>query len=440
MLLRYFRSIILITSTPIGPSIAFRRYPPALTARLTRIAASLARITDADILPAAVDQLRVSAKVGTIHYSTLIEGNELPMIEAERAARGELAPDTKAKIELVNYVEALAFLDRRGAEGALEMTPQFIKDLHGITTKGLGSPDSPHFKPHHEGEWRDGRAVIVDRVSGTVFHEAPPATEVSRRISGLCDWVRNAEERREEYPPSVIAGVVHYHITDIHPFADGNGRMARLLSTALLMRYDQVPGQIFSFEEYYAEDREAYYDALRSVRRNTLNMEEWLRYFLEGLALEYERVATKVTELARLGLRSSRPVQLTTTQEQALTALSLTETDEFTRADYQRVTGASKTHAIDDLNRLLRANVVRRRGRGPSARYRFTAGPTTETRGRRREWTDERIERELREFVGNRTKWPSIAEFNEAGRRPLYQAVTRFGGTQHWADRLGVSR
>lgn len=440
MLLPCFRSIIPNIEKPIEPSTQFKRYPAPLTAALTRIAVALARIKDADIVPAAENQLRASAKVGTIHYSTLIEGNELPMIEAERATKGELAADTKAKIELVNYVEALAFLDRRAAEGDLELTPELIKKLHGITTKDLGSPDSEHFKPRHEGEWRDGRAFVADRVSGVVFHEGPPTTEVPPRMDGLCRWVRRAEEQPTEYPPAVIAGVVHYHITDIHPFADGNGRVARLLSTALLMRHNQVPGHIFSFERYYADDRDAYYAALRSVRRKTLNMEEWLTYFLEGLAEEYERVAAKVTELAKLGLRSSTPLQLTSAQERGLTALSLAGMDEFSRADYQRLAETSRSGAIADLRRLVDARLILRRGQGPAARYRFRAGGWKETRGRRRKWTDERIEQELREFCGDRTKWPTVAEFKGAGRLPLYQAIVRFGGAEHWAERLGLSR
>ena len=68
---------------PIEYHARFRRYEPPVVAALSRISAALARITDADILPAAENQLRSSAKVGTIHYSTLIEGNELDQIEAD---------------------------------------------------------------------------------------------------------------------------------------------------------------------------------------------------------------------------------------------------------------------------------------------------------------------------------------------------------------------
>src|SRR3954453_10108446 len=127
---------------------------------LVRIATALGVIKGARVLPAVADELRASARVGTVHYSNLIEGNELPAIEAERATLGHLAADTRAKIELVNYVEALDLLDRRLDQGKLELTSRFLLELHAVTTRGLGREESEHFKPHHEGAWRDGRAVV----------------------------------------------------------------------------------------------------------------------------------------------------------------------------------------------------------------------------------------------------------------------------------------
>ncbi|MEJ7825175.1 MAG: hypothetical protein WKF48_07075 [Solirubrobacteraceae bacterium] len=95
------------------------------------------------------------------------------MVEAERAARHELAPDTRAKIELVNYVNALDLIDTRLAEEPLQLTSEFFKELHATAMKGLGRDEDEHFKPHHEGEWRDGIALVVDRLTGKVMHEGP---------------------------------------------------------------------------------------------------------------------------------------------------------------------------------------------------------------------------------------------------------------------------
>lgn len=414
----------------------FNRYTPEATDALARIAAARARISASEIRPAVEDELRVSALAETVHYSTLIEGNELPIIEAERAARGTLDPDTRAKIELVNYVEALHYLDELAERGAIEITPETILALHKRTTSGLGSAEA-RFKPHHEGAWRDGAAKVVDRATGKVMHEGPPPGEVPGRMAGLCAWVTEREDRLVTFPPPVIAGVAHYALTDIHPFADGNGRVARLLSATILMRLGLISRRLFSFERYYAENRNAYYAALRSVRAETLNMNTWLEYFLGGLAEEYERVATRVAELQAFGLGSSARIELNANQERGLVQLNLNSLNEFRRVDYEHLAEVGRSAASRDLRDLEEKRLIVRRGKGAAARYRLRSSLGSERRGRKRAWTDERIESELRELWGEREDWPSVEEFRRADRLALYEAVRRHGGSRVWAERLG---
>lgn len=415
----------------------FNRYTPEVTDRLARIAAARAHVEASEIRPAAEDELRASALAETVHYSTLIEGNELPLIEARRAAHGTLDPDTRAKIELVNYVEALHYLDELSERGGIEITPETILALHGRTTQGLGSNESAHFKPRHEGAWRDGAALVVDRATGRVMHEGPLPEEVPDRMAGLCAWIAEREDRLVDFPPPVIAGVAHYALTDIHPFADGNGRVARLLSAAILMRLGFISRRLFSFERYYADDRNAYYAALRSVRAETFNMNGWLEYFLGGLAEEYERVAARIAELQAIGLGTSARIELSTSQERALVQLNLNSLIEFRRADYERLAEVSRATAGRDLRDLKEKRLIAQRGEGAAARYRLRSSPGAERRGRRRTWTDERIESELRELWGEREVWPSVEEFRSAGRLALYEAVRRHGGSRAWAKRLG---
>lgn len=426
---------------PIEFSPAYRRYTPEIAKSLMRISAALGTIRGARVLPAVSDQLRASARVATVHFSNLIEGNQLPVIEAERAARGELVGDSRAKIELVNYVEALELIDRRLDAQSLDMTPELLLALHGAATDGLGRSDDPHFKPHHEGAWRDGQAVVFDYFSGSVMHEGPPEGEVEPRMIGIFEWVNRKIDAGD--PPFVIAGVAHYAITDVHPFADGNGRAARLLQTALLMRSGVLPGRMFSFERYYAEDRSAYYAALRSVRLNTLNMERWLGYFLRGLAEEYERVATTVSDLSALiPGGGGAPLRLSAGQERALAALRLEGRREFTRREYEQAARVGRSTAGDDLRVLVNHGVLRPRGGGPSARYVFPSAVTpdqsTPRRGRPTKWTDSAIEADLRAYLEGRTSWPSPAEFRSAGKGPLYAAATKAGGIQRWRQIVGL--
>lgn len=418
----------------------FRRYTPDMTALLGRIAEALGTIRGARVLPAVADELRASARVGTIHYSNLIEGNELPVIEAERAARGTLAPNTRAKVELVNYVAALDLLDERLDAETLVLDVSLVKDLHRLVTRGLGRDGDPHFKPHHEGEWRDGIALVVNRLTGRVMHEGPPADEVAPRMESMLAWLASSREAGEQ--PFVRAGVVHFGLTDIHPFADGNGRVARLLQGAVLMESGVLPGRMLSFERYYAEDRRAYYAALQSVRRNTLNMEEWLAYVLGGLAEEYERVAATVEELtAMLPGGGSGPLRLAESQQRALATLRIRGRREFVRAEYEEAAGVGRTGASRDLRALVEHGLVTVRGRGRATRYVLAATPSARGQsklGRPLQWTDARIERELRAFLDGRDTWPSPAEFDEAGLRGLYAAASRAGGIGRWRRIAGL--
>jgi len=428
----------------VEPYAAIRRYSPEVSYELRRIDAALARIKAAEILPAGAEALRFAAQVGTIHYSTLIEGNRLGILEARRAVRGELDRTTKAEIELVNYVDALNELDGRLEADGLAFDEDLFRAIHYEATKGLGTEEGP-FKPHHEGDWRDGEAGVFDPFTEMLVHAGSPQAEVRPRMLALIDWVRRNLEHPIEWPAPVIAGVLHFNIVEVHPFADGNGRTARLLTTALLMKAGYAPRRLFNFDAHYGKDKDAYLAALRSVRRQTLSQESWQRYFLNGLANEYERVAAEVDRLGLIGRTADgRKIQLTPSQQRGLTDLKLRGVSEFNRREYEAAAGVGRSTATTDLNALADRGVLTRMGDGPSRRYRFpNAAPvnpwTGRGGGRPRTWTDEKIERELRALAGDADRFPTVQDFKDAGQTALYRAINRYGGTAEWARRLGIT-
>jgi Fic family protein len=234
---------------------------------------------------------------------------------------------------------------------------------------------------------------------------------------------------------------VHWGITDIHPFADGNGRAARLFQAVVLMQTGAIPGRMFSFERYYADDQAAYYGALRSVRERTNNMEWWLEYFLRGLAEEYERVASTVLDLSSLVSETGAVLQLSHSQERALARLRLEGKREFSRRDYEAAAGIGRSAAGDDLRSLSAHRVVIPRRAGRDTRYAFTAPSSSQSdgpRGRPAKWTEEKIEKDLREFLSGRTTWPTPDDFRAAGRGALYAAASRRGGISRWRQRVGM--
>jgi Fic family protein len=415
---------------------AFQRYSPAATASLQRIAEAQAAIAAARILPAQEDILRRDAKVGSVHYSTLIEGNELPAIEARRAVEHELDSETKAKLELVNYVSALEWIDERRRAGTIRYEDSFVKDLHGVLTKDLGRPEGD-FKPHHEGEWRDGEVRVEDALR--VFHVAPPQADVEKLMLDRLEWL---EDRRSDpaYFPPVLAALAHFEVAEVHPFADYNGRTARLLAVAVLAREGATGRYLFSPERYYAEDKEAYFTALRAIKTDH-NLNRWLEYFLGGLADEFSRVADRVRDLNHLAGEVEAVIHLTPHQERVVAELTAGGRRDITRAEVEELTGLGKTRASHELQLLTRAGVLRPRDHGKRRSYELgpqlrPKNPNSRPRGPRSSWTDARIEQEIMELAGSVGGWPTHAAFLAAGKGALYVAASRAGGIERWRQRL----
>jgi Fic family protein len=409
---------------------AFNRYPPAVMQAFGRIERARGMIETARILPAQEEVLRREARVGSIHYSNLIEGNELPRVEALRAVEGELEATDLAKLELVNYVAAIDFIERKRRSDTIRYTPEFLKDLHGVLTEGLGRVDA-RFKPHHEGAWRDGEVAVGDALH--TYHVAPAAIDVPRLMAERLEWLESKRSQLD-YPTPILAGVAHFEIAEVHPFADYNGRVARLFAVAVFYREHFMERPLFSPERFYAEDRDAYFEALRAIKR-THNLDDWLTYFVRGLAVEFERVAARVLELNRLTMSLSLPLQLTGSQEKAIAALTVDGQRDITIGDYVELAGVSDRTASRELNRLVEFGVLRARGTTRDRRF-VLALPQTSRGGRPTKWTDARIERELVEFAESLGRSPTYRDFEEADRLALYAAIMRTGGLEAWDKRV----
>jgi hypothetical protein len=107
----------------------------------------------------------------------------------------------------------------------------------------------------------------------------------------------------------------------------------------------------------------------------------------------------------------------------------------LTRSEYERLTGVGRSQAAADLSELVSAGLLVRAGGGRSTRYVRAHEPAT-----KRQWTSDRIRRELETFCANRSTWPTAREFKAAGRGDLYIAASRYGGVAHWASEVGLER
>jgi Fic family protein len=268
----------------------------------------------------------------------------------------------------------------------------------------------------------------------TVYHIAPDPRNVPALMDARLDWL---EQKRTsaDYPPPILAALAHFEIAEVHPFADYNGRTARLFATAVFYREGFLDRPLFSPERYYAEDKDEYYAALRAIKR-TRHLDEWLTYFVTGLAVELERIAAKVRDLNAVTRALPLPIQLTTGQERAIAALTAEGRRDLTIRDYVELAAVSSRTASRELNALVEADVLRAHGSTRDRRFVLVAHGVSRG-GRPRAWSDERITRELLELADELGAWPSYRDFAAARKLGLYAAVHRRGGLDAWAQRLG---
>ena len=193
--------------------------------------------------------LRETAKVMTTHYSTAIEGNRMTGEEVERFIKAHLKPKERDELEIVGYYNALEYVGDIASKGAI-ITEEVIKTIHALVMNG-GKKGKPT-------PYRDGQNVIRDSKSGLIVYMPPKAKDVRVLMKQLTKWI---EAEKTTIPIPILASIAHYQFATIHPYYDGNGRTARLLTTLILHLNGYDMKGIYSLEEYYAKDLGSYYEA-----------------------------------------------------------------------------------------------------------------------------------------------------------------------------------
>ena len=190
----------------------------------------------------------------------------------------------------------------------------------------------------------------------------PPPEMVSGMIAELLDWWN---KQAIIWSPLVSSAIIHYQFEDIHPFADGNGRTGWALALWELYRRGFDNHHIFSLEEFYWKNRKRYYAELADVRTLGGDLTRWLEYSAEAVHATLEQVWLRIQQLsAKTG--GSRIV-LRPRQEELLRLLR--DRHSLTPQEIRDGIGVSKQGAVDLLNPLLQAGIVRRISTRKSGRY-----------------------------------------------------------------------
>lgn len=251
-----------------------------------------------------LSSLRETARLTATHYSTQIEGNRLTQTQVEETLAGARFPGRERDTtEVRNYYRAIEEVERL-AQRSKPLAEAHIRQIHGLVLYGRPSPTA----------YRDGQNVIRDSLSGTIVYMPPEAKDVPTLMVDLVTWI-NREMQQGELPAPIIAALVHYQYATIHPYYDGNGRTARLLTTLILHQSGYGLKGIYSLEEYYAQNLAGYYEALAVgpshnyyFGRAEAEVTDFIAYFCRGMMAAFAAVRTQAAQAARRGAKDHSPL------------------------------------------------------------------------------------------------------------------------------------
>lgn len=247
------------------------------------------------INPKLLSSLRETAKLSTIHYSTQIEGNRLTKEEVKEVISSKKVVSNTGRVrdekEIKGYYVALDYVEKL-AKSNSSITADNIKHIHALVVGGGTSKVK-------NSEYREGQNVITDSSTGNIVYMPPEAKDVESLMKEFVVWINT----NDDIPAPIKASIIHYQFVTIHPYFDGNGRTARLLTTLALHKSGYDLKGIYSLEEYYAKDLQGYYEAITIgdshnyyLGRAEADITKWIEYFINGMAIAFKSVYSKAKE------------------------------------------------------------------------------------------------------------------------------------------------
>lgn len=342
---------------------------PTILNEISNISEIKTIVERSKVLPLNEAQLRRQAIVRMAHTSTSIEGNKLAEFQVDKVLSGiSINADEKSIKEVKNYQLGLKEVEKI-ADSKKKITSNLILEIHSILMKSLLPEDKVgHFRP--------GPIYIVDNIGDGREHlryEGPPAHRVPYLINELLLWIYSSEAKNIH--PIIKAALFHVHFVTIHPFSDGNGRIARLLTNLVLYLEDWDFRKIIVLEEFYNQNRSTYYNALNSVQGDHFHTGEdltsWLEYFIHGFLVESKKVAESIQSIG-FAQKDGQTKPVFLDKDEIKIMDFLTTTTRMTSSDIVDVLRVPKRTAQFKLKNLSEKGLIKMEGKGPSSYYVLT--------------------------------------------------------------------
>ena len=333
----------------------------------------------ADVGMALRDQASLAALTEDVVKTSEIEGEQLNVASVRSSIARRMGVD----------IGALAPVDRH-VEGVVEMVLDATANCQApVSAERLFGWHAALFPTGYSGlsrikvgGWRDDASGPMQVVSGPigrqrVHFEAPPADRLGAETSRFLDWLNGPSKA----PSLLKAGLGHLWFVTLHPFDDGNGRIARAIGDLLLARADGSPQRFYSLSAQIQRERKAYYDILERTQKRSMDVTEWLAWFLDALHRAVDQAQHTVDAVltkARFWQRWAT-TGLNERQVKLLNKLLDGFDGKLTTSKWAAIAKCSPDTALRDISDLLARGVLRKSDAGGrSTSYELVDAPTGE--------------------------------------------------------------
>lgn len=334
-----------------------------------RIEGSREIIENAPLVPAYEAKFRQEAILRTVHHGTHIEGNQLDTGEVAAVLEGDVVVGRDRDVqEVLNYREVLKYIDRQKviSEKRKEISEKDLLSIHKLTVNKVLRSDAA-------GKYRTTKVVVKNSKTGEVSFVPPMSSTVKGLISDFLNWLNG--EQAQDVHPVLKAGVAHYVLAYIHPFVDGNGRVARAFATLVMFSQGYDIKKFFSLEEFFDRNAKRYYETLQSVSNQKAQLADkdlthWLEYFCEGLAEELDRVKERVRKLSLDSKLKGRTGQIMLSERQLKLVEYIESNGSVSNKQWRSLLrDFSDDTILRDLKDLQKKGLIKKKGSTKGAVY-----------------------------------------------------------------------
>lgn len=317
-----------------------------------------------------VGSVRRVLSARAIQGSNSIEGYDVSIEDALAAVEGDEPSEAQERdwLAVLGYRRAMTYVLQLADDPHFEYSSALVRSLHFMITEYSLDADP--------GLWRPGPIWVRNDATGEIVYEAPENEAVPELIDELIGQL----QAHQDVPPMVRGAMAHLNLVMIHPFRDGNGRMARCLQTLALARDRILSPEWMSIEEYLGANTQAYYDILAQVGKGAwhpeLDARPWVRFCLRAHYLQAASVLSRIRESERIWVavdelreKHGLPERVVSSLFDAATGLRIRNSSHRKSVEMAELVKISKQVATNDLGAMVRAGLVRQLGEKRGAYY-----------------------------------------------------------------------